>query len=65
MIEKKLIDEAESNLWTATTEKARKVANEKKCMLSGYGTSCFLQILDEEPAPSENKQEELRKLRIE
>jgi len=34
-------------------------------MLSIYGTSCFLQILDEEPAPSENRQEELRELRIE
>jgi len=34
-------------------------------MLSGYGTSCFLQILDEESASSENRQEELHKLRIE
>ena len=34
-------------------------------MLSSYGTSCFLQILDEEPDPSENRQEDLRKLRME
>ena len=65
IIEKKRMDEAEFDMCTATTEKTRKVAHEKKCMLSSYGTSCFLQILDEEPAPSENRQEELRKLRIE
>ena len=36
---------------TATTETARKQAVEKKSMISSYGTSCFLQILDEEPTP--------------
>lgn len=30
-----------------------------------FTTSCFLQILGEEPAPSKNRQEELCKLRIE
>ena len=39
------MDEAEYDMRIATTEKkTRKVAHEKKCMLSSYGASCFLQI---------------------
>ena len=59
------MDKAEFDICTATIEKTRKVIHGKKYMLSSYGTSCFLQILDEESDPSENRQEELRKLRIE
>ena len=42
---------ADFAICTPTTVKARKQALEKKSMISSYGTSCFLQILDEEPAP--------------
>jgi len=33
-------------------------------MLTSYGTSCFIEILDDELAPSENRKEEMRKQRI-
>ena len=33
-------------------------------MISSYGTSCFLQILDEEPAPEISRKEQLRKERL-
>jgi len=33
-------------------------------MLTSYGTSCFIQILDDELAPSENQKEEMQKERI-
>ena len=33
-------------------------------MITNYGTSCFLQILDEEPAPQLSRKEELRKERL-
>ena len=63
-VEKKKIDSADFAICTATTEKARKQALENKSMMTSYGTSCFLQILDEEPAPQPNRKEELRKQRL-
>ena len=33
-------------------------------MISSYGTSCFLQILNEEPAPEISRKEEMRKERL-
>jgi len=44
-----------------TTEKGRKQALEKKSIISSYGTSCFLQILDEEPASEISIKEQIRK----
>ena len=52
------------SICAAVSAKARKLAYEKKCLLLSYGTSCFLQTLDEEPAPLETREEELRKERI-
>ena len=48
-------------LLSATTESEKKKANQQKCMIEKYGTSCFLQLLDDEPAPAENRMEELKK----
>lgn len=45
---------------SATTESEKK-ANQHKSMIEKYGTSCFLQLLDDEPAPAENQMEELKK----
>lgn len=63
-VEKKKIDSANFAICTATTEKARKQALENKSMMISYGTSCYLQILDEEPAPQPSRKEELRKKRL-
>ena len=63
-IEKSKLNLADFAICTATTEKARKQALEKKSMISGYGTSCFLQILDEEPAPEISREEQIRKERL-
>ena len=51
IIEQNSISKLEINICAATSAKARKLAQEKRYMLLSYGTLCFLQILDEEPAP--------------
>ena len=58
-IEQNKLYSADFAICTATTVKARKQALEKKSMISSYGTSCFLQILDEEPAPEISRKEEM------
>ena len=60
---KNKIDAAEFFICTATVEKDRKQAFEKS-MLTSYGTSCFIQILDDELAPLDNRKEEIREERI-
>ena len=55
---------ANVDLLSATTESEKKKANQHKCMIEKYGTSCFLQLLDDEPAPAENRMEELKKERL-
>ena len=64
IIEKNKINAADFFICTATVDKDRKQALEKKSMLTSYGTSCFVQILDDELAPLENRKEEMRKERI-
>ena len=64
IIEKNKIDAADFFICTATVEKDRKQAFEKKSMLTSYGTSCFIQILDDELAPLDNQKEENREERI-
>ena len=49
---------------TATDDVERKKAIEAQSMLLRYGTSCFLQLLDEEPVPTENRIQKLRDERI-
>ncbi|XP_065884579.1 uncharacterized protein [Dysidea avara] len=63
-IEQNKLYSADFAICTATTVKERKQALEKKSMISSYGTSCFLQILDEEPAPEISRKEEMRKERL-
>ena len=51
-------------LLSAATDSEKKKATEEKCMIEKYGTSCFLQLLDDEPAPMENRLEKLKKQRL-
>ena len=43
----------------AVSSAVRKKATEAQSMLFRYGTSCFPQLLDDEPAPSENSNERI------
>lgn len=63
-IKKSKLYSADIAVCTATTEKARKQEIEKKSMIFSCGTSCFLQILDEEPTPEISRKEQLRKKRL-
>ena len=49
---------------TARTEREREQALAKVSMMTSYGTSCFLQILDDDPAPLDDRKDEMRKERI-
>ena len=48
----------------AVSDSEKKKAVEAQSMLFRYGTSCFLQLLDDEPAPSENRLQQIRNERI-
>lgn len=63
-IENKKIDSADFAICTAHTEKARKQAPENKSMMTSYGTSFFLLILDEELPPHPSRKPELWKERL-
>ena len=64
VVEKNKIDAADFTICTATTEREGKQTIKQKSMMTSYGTSCFLQLLDEESAPLENRKEEMWKDRI-
>ena len=49
---------------SAITDSEKKKATEVQSMLHRYGTSCFLQLLDEEPTPSEDRLQKIRNERI-
>ena len=49
---------------SAVSDGDKKKASKTQSMLFSYGTSCFLQLLDEETAPSENRLDQIRKERI-
>ena len=44
----------------AQTSSERRKANQAKLLLEKYGSSCFLQLLDEEPAPLETHLDEIK-----
>ena len=48
----------------AKTTAEKKRANQTKLLLERYGSSCYLQLLDDEPAPAENHLEEIKSERI-
>ena len=45
---------------SATSDVERKKAIEAQAMLNRYGTSCFLKLLDDEAAPSEDRTQRAR-----
>lgn len=51
-------------VYSATNDTDRKKAIATQSMLIRYGTSCFLQLFDAEPAPSVNRVEQIREERI-
>ena len=61
MVNQIKINTAEASLVSATTKCQKKKANRSKRMIEQYGTSCFLQLLDNEAAPTENRSEDLKK----
>ena len=64
IIKQNKIDAANFAVSTASTEREREQALAKVSMMSSYGTSCFLQILDDDPAPLDDRKDEMRKERI-
>ena len=63
-IQQQKVDAANNAISTATTVSKIKKAFQVKAMLSRYGTSGYLQLLDNEPAPLESREEKLRKERL-
>ena len=63
-IQQQKVDTANNAISTATTVSEIKKAFQVKTMLSRYGTSGYLQLLDNEPAPLESREEKLRKERL-
>ena len=49
---------------SAISDNEKRKTTEAQSMLLRYGTSCFIQLLDDEPAPSENRLQQIRNERI-
>ena len=64
VIEQYKTSAANAALLSATTNSEKRKLTVEKCMIEKYGTSCFLQLLDDEPAPTENRLDELKKERL-
>ena len=53
------INVANHAISVAKTIAEKKRTNQTKLLLDRYGSSCYLQLLDDEPAPAENHLEEI------
>ena len=60
-IKQNKIDAANFAASTAGTDREKEQALAKVSTMTHYGTSCFLQILDDDPAPPENRKDEMLK----
>ena len=49
------IQAADRAVLSAMTDAEKKKANQIRSQISRYGTSCFLQLLDDDPPPAENR----------
>ena len=58
------INVANHAISVAKTIAEKKRTNQTKLLLDRYGSSCYLQLLDDEPAPAENHLEEITSERI-
>ena len=59
-IEQTKVAAANHAISVAQTFSERRKANQAKLLLEKYGSSCFLQLLDEEPAPLETHLDEIK-----
>jgi len=60
-IAKQKLTAASKAVDSANTEAEKKKANRERSILKKYGPSCFVQLLDDEPTPSESHKDEVRK----
>ena len=66
VLEQCKMNAADKAVLLATTESEKKKASQTKAMLTRYGTSCFLQLLDEDAPPAvENRIEVMKRERQE
>jgi len=63
-IEKIKVANANNAVSAAQTSSQKRKANQNKLLIETYGTSCYLQLLDDEPAPPETHLDEIRKERL-
>ena len=63
-IQQQKVDDAETALLKATTVSEVKKVFQAKASLRRYGTSGFLQLLDNEPPPLESREDTMRKERL-
>jgi len=64
VVQQSKADAAGAALVSATNEAEKKKAYRRKCMIEKYGTCCFLQLLDNDPAPVESRTEILKQERL-
>ena len=65
LLEQHKIETMDKAVLSATNEAEKKKANQTRSLISRYGTSCFLQLLDDEASPAENRLEMLKMERLE
>ena len=58
------IAKANNAISTAQTSSQKRKANQSKLLLEKYGSSCYLQLLDDEPAPPETHLDEIKQERL-
>jgi len=63
-MEKIKMTSANNAVSAAQTSSQKRKAIQSKLLLERYGTSCYLQLLDDEPAPHETHLDEIRKERL-
>ena len=63
-IEQSKIAAANHAACVAQTTSGKRKATQTKSMLESYRSSCFLQLLDDEPAPLETHLDEIKKERL-
>ena len=63
-IEQTKVAAADHSISVAQTSSERRKATQVKLLLEKYGSSCFLQLLDEESAPLETHLDEIKQERL-
>ena len=58
------IAKASNAVFTAQSSSQKRKANQSKLLLEKYGSSCYLQLLDDEPAHPETHLDEIKQERV-